>query len=205
MTTLEFWYEFASTYSYPAAWRIERLATAAGVKVAWRPLLLGPLFHKQQGLNDSPFNVVEVKGRYMWRDLERVCQAEMLPFRRPSQFPRRTLLAARLALVGAKRGWIAPFSRGVYAANFGQDRDIGDPAVLAKIVKEVGGDPVADFHDADSDAIKAELRANVAEAEAKGVFGAPSFYIPNAASPGGELFWGNDRLEQAVAWAAGAR
>jgi len=202
MATLEFWYEFASTYSYPAAWRIDRLAQAAGVKVVWRPLFLGPLFHKQQGMTDSPFNVVEVKGRYMWRDMERVCQAEMLPFRRPSAFPRRSLLALRLALVGRHRGWIANFSRAVYAANFGQDRDIGDPAVLALLVKEVGGDPVADFHEADSEATKAELRGNVAEAEAKGIFGAPSFYIPKADAPGGELFWGNDRLEQAVAWAA---
>lgn len=202
MTTLEFWYEFASTYSYPAAWRIDRLAGAAGVKVVWRPLLLGPLFQKQQAMSDSPFNLVEVKGRYMWRDMERVCQAEMLPFRRPSAFPRRSLLALRLALVGASRGWIANYSRAVFAANFGQDRDIGDPAVLAGIVKEAGGDPVEDFRAADTEAIKTELRANGAEAEAKGIFGAPSFYIPNLSSPGGELFWGNDRLEQAVAWAA---
>lgn len=201
MTTLEFWYEFASTYSYPAAWRIDRLAAAQGVKVVWRPLVLGPLFHKQQGMSDSPFNVVEVKGRYMWRDMERVCHAEMLPFRRPSVFPRRTLLAARLALVGAKRGWIANFSRAVYAANFGQDRDIGDPAVLSGLVAEVGGDPVPDFAEANSDEIKGRLRANVEEAEAKGLFGAPSFVIPNA-NGGHELFWGNDRLEQAVAWAA---
>ena len=202
MSTLEFWYEFASTYSYPAAWRIDRLAAAQGVKVVWRPLFLGPLFHKQQGLTDSPFNVVETKGRYMWRDMERVCQAEMLPFRRPSQFPRRSLLALRLALVGARQGWIADFSRGVYAANFGQDRDIGDPAVLAQIVKQVGGDPVADFALADSAEIKAELRANGEEAEAKGLFGAPSFVCTQAASDAYELFWGNDRLEQAVAWAA---
>ena len=202
MQTLEFWYEFASTYSYPAAWRVDRLAAAQGVKVVWRPFLLGPLLHKHQGMSDSPFNVVEVKGRYMWRDLERVCKQEMLPFRRPRLFPQRTLLAARLALVGAKRGWIADFSRGVYAANFGQDRDISDPAVLAQIVKEVGGDPVADFAEAASDAIKAELRANGEEAEAKGLFGSPSFVCLPPAGAGFELFWGNDRLEQAIAWAA---
>ena len=169
--------------------------------MVWRPLVLGPLFHKQQGMSDSPFNVVEVKGRYMWRDMERVCHGEMLPFRKPSVFPRRTLLAARLALVGAKRGWIANFSRAVYAANFGQDRDIGDPAVLSQLVAEVGGDPVPDFAEANSDEIKGQLRANVEEAEAKGLFGAPSFVIPGA-NGGYELFWGNDRLEQAVAWAA---
>jgi 2-hydroxychromene-2-carboxylate isomerase len=200
VSALEFWYEFASTYSYPAAWRIDRLAAAQGVKVVWRPFLVGPLFHKQQGLTDSPFNVVEAKGRYMWRDMERICQAEMLPFRRPRLFPQRTLLAARLALVGAKRGWIASFSRGVYAANFGQDKDISDPAVLSQIVKDVGGDPVADFAEAASDEIKAALRANGAEAEAKGLFGAPSFLVPRG--EGYELFWGNDRLEQAIAWAA---
>jgi 2-hydroxychromene-2-carboxylate isomerase len=200
VTTLEFWYEFASTYSYPAAWRIDRLAASKGVKVAWRPFLLGPLFHKQQGLTDSPFNVVEAKGRYMWRDMERICQAEMLPFRRPRVFPQRTLLAARLALVGSRHGWIANFSRGVYAANFGQDRDISDPAVLSQIVKDVGGDPVADFAEAAGEAIRAALRANCDEAEAKGLFGAPSFVVPRGESH--ELFWGNDRLEQAIAWAA---
>jgi 2-hydroxychromene-2-carboxylate isomerase len=200
--TLEFWYEFASTYSYPAAWRMDRLAAARGVKVAWRPFLLAPLFHKQQGLSDSPFNVVEAKGRYMWRDMERVCQHEMLPFRRPSVFPRRTLLAARLALVGAKRGWIANFSRGVYTANFGLNRDISDPAVLSQIVTEVGGDPVRDFAEAATDAIKTELRANCEEAEAKGLFGAPSFVCLGGPGGGTELFWGNDRLEQAIAWAA---
>ena len=68
---LQFWFEFASTYSYPAVMRIDKAAAARGVAVEWRPFLLGPLFHAQQGMKDSPFNVVPVKGSYMWRDLER--------------------------------------------------------------------------------------------------------------------------------------
>jgi 2-hydroxychromene-2-carboxylate isomerase len=199
---LEFWYEFTSTYSYPAAWRVDRLAAAQGVKVTWRPFLLGPLLNKQQGLSDSPFNLVAAKGRYMWRDLQRICQAEMLPFRRPKIFPRRTLLAARLALVGAQDGWIATFSRNVFAAYFSQDRDISDPAVLSQIVSQAGGDPVQAFHEAAGEPIKIQLRANCAEAEGKGLFGAPSFFCPEHEGPSGELFWGNDRLEQAIAWAA---
>jgi 2-hydroxychromene-2-carboxylate isomerase len=200
--TLEFWYEFASTYSYPAAWRVDRLAGAQGVRVIWRPFLLGPLLQRQQGLTDSPFNLVEAKGRYMWRDLERVCHQEMLPFRRPKIFPRRTLLAARLALVGAEQGWISGFSRGVFAAYFGQDRDISDPDVLSQIVLEAGGDPRADLAEAHGEPIKAALRASCHEAEHKGVFGAPSFVCIETGAASGELFWGNDRLEQAVAWAA---
>src|SRR5271170_1171962 len=203
MPTLEFWYDFASTYCYPAAWRVERMAAAKGVKVSWRPFLLAPLLHKQQGLTDTPFNLVPAKGRYMWRDLERVCQQAMLPFRRPRLFPRRSLLAARVALVGAKRGWIASYSRGVYAAYFGQDRDISDPAVLSQIIADAGGDPKLDLAEASSEPIKAELRANVEEAEAKGLFGSPSFVCPiGAGGGGGELFWGNDRLDQAITWAA---
>ena len=65
---LEFWYEFASTYSYPAAMGIEALAETAGVEVVWRPFLLGPIFG-EQGWNDSPFNIYPAKGRYMWRDM----------------------------------------------------------------------------------------------------------------------------------------
>jgi 2-hydroxychromene-2-carboxylate isomerase len=100
----EFWYEFASTYSYPAAMRIERLASAAGVAVRWRPFLLGPIF-KTYGWNDSPFNIFAAKGRYMWRDLERICAADGLPLKLPPvSFPQNGLKAARLALVGERAG-----------------------------------------------------------------------------------------------------
>ena len=78
MTTIDFWYEFASTYSYPAAMRIERRAKAEGVRMRWRPFLLGPIF-SSHGWNDSPFNIYPAKGRYMRRDLERICAKESLP------------------------------------------------------------------------------------------------------------------------------
>jgi 2-hydroxychromene-2-carboxylate isomerase len=78
---LEFWYDFASTYSYPAAMRVEREAAAAGLRVEWKPFLLGPIFSKLLGVDDSPFNTNPVRGRYMWRDLERLCAADAIPFR----------------------------------------------------------------------------------------------------------------------------
>ena len=94
---LQFWFEFASTYSYPAVMRIDK-AAARGISVEWRPFLLGPLFHAQQGMKDSPFNVVPVKGSYMWRDLERTCEKYGLPFRKPGRFPQNGLMAARITL-----------------------------------------------------------------------------------------------------------
>src|SRR5262249_60827422 len=95
MAPMEFWYEFASTYSYPAAMRIEAVAGARGLEVAWRPFLLGPLF-AEQGWRDSPFNIYPVKGRYMWRDLERTCRRLDLPVTRPKPVPQPSLLAAPL-------------------------------------------------------------------------------------------------------------
>jgi 2-hydroxychromene-2-carboxylate isomerase len=191
--TLDFWFEFASTYSYPAAARIEDVARAAGVRVTWRPFLLGPIFARQ-GWNDSPFNIYPEKGRYMWRDLERICARLALPFRHPSQFPRGGLLAARVACANAAEPWLPGFVRAVYDANFARDRDIAKPESLAEILSGLGL-PAADVLErAQSPASKERLRAQTDEAIRVGVFGAPTFVV------GGELFWGNDRLEDAVAW-----
>src|SRR5690606_19267059 len=127
---LEFWFEFASTYSYPAAMRIEERARAAGVPLRWKAFLLGPIF-AAQGWNDSPFNLYPVKSRYMWRDLERVCAALELPMRRPSRFPRNGLRAARIACWFEDEPWLPAFVRAVYDANFARDADIAEPQVLA--------------------------------------------------------------------------
>ena len=196
MTPLEFWFEFASTYSYPAAMRIEAVARDAGVPIAWRPFLLGPIF-AAQGWNDSPFNVHPAKGRYMWRDLERICVRHDLPLRRPSRFPRNGLLAARIALTGAGAPWGAPFVRAVYHANFAQDLDIADPGVVAPILTRLGQDAPAVLEAAQRACNKDALRQQTERAIALGIFGAPTFVS------GAELFWGNDRLEDALAWHRG--
>ncbi len=191
---LEFWFEFASTYSYPAAMRIGRQAAEAGVPLRWRPFLLGPIFARQ-GWNDSPFNLYPVKGRYMWRDLERICAREGLALARPARFPQNGLKAARLALASEAEGWMPDFVRAVYTANFAQARDIADDAVLAEILRGLGVDAAAAIAAANAPANKEGLKAQTDAAIARGVFGAPSFTI------GDELFWGNDRLEDAIAWA----
>jgi 2-hydroxychromene-2-carboxylate isomerase len=98
-TTIVFWFEFASTYSYPAAMRVDDVARQYGAAVVWRPFLLGPIF-RNQGWPDSPFNIYPVKGRYMWRDLERTCAGLRIPFQRPSQFQ----VVARVAVSGGASG-----------------------------------------------------------------------------------------------------
>jgi 2-hydroxychromene-2-carboxylate isomerase len=190
---LEFWFEFASTYSYPAAARIEAAARAAGVPLAWRPFLLGPVF-RAQGWNDSPFNLYPTKGRYMWRDMERICNAMELPLKRPTTFPRNGLLAARVACRFADEPWCPAFVRAVYRANFAEDRDIADPVVVSECIAGVGQPARDRMTEANTEASKQKLRAQTERALALGIFGAPTFVV------GDELFWGNDRLEAAIAW-----
>lgn len=191
---VEFWFEFASTYSYLSVMRIERAAEAAGVDIEWKPFLLGPVF-LALGWNDSPFNIYPPKGRYMWRDLERLAEKEGLPFRRPSRFPRNGLLAARVALVGVEEGWVAAFARAVMMANFAEDREIGEEAVIGAILGTLGLPAAEVIARAQADANKLALRCQTERAAELGLFGAPSFRV------GEELFWGNDRLEDALAWA----
>jgi 2-hydroxychromene-2-carboxylate isomerase len=195
MAEIEFWYEFGSTYSYPAAMRIEQLADAAGVALRWRPFLLGPIL-KEQGLNDSPFNIFAAKGRYMWRDLARICEAGGLALKLPPvRFPQNGLKAARLALIGETAGWTPAFTRAMFAANFAEQKDISDDATLRGTLSALGVDADAAFAAANAPENKGALKRQTEEAAARGLFGAPSFTI------GDELFWGNDRLEAALAFA----
>jgi 2-hydroxychromene-2-carboxylate isomerase len=198
MASAEFWYEFASTYSYPAALRVATLAEERGVNLIWRPFLLGPIF-AAQGWRASPFNIYPAKGRYMWRDLERTCKAMGVPLKRPEPFPQPSLLPARVALAldGAER---VDFSRRVFLAEFGQGSPIGDHATLAALLAACGVDPAATFERAQSEATKARLKAECARAVEIGVIGAPCLVTGD-----GEVFWGNDRLEQGLDWAASAR
>jgi 2-hydroxychromene-2-carboxylate isomerase len=194
---VDFWFDFASTYSYPAAMRITEAADRAGVAVRWRPFLLGPIF-KAQGWDTSPFSIYQAKGRYMWRDLERLCDGLDLPFRKPEPFPQNSLLAARIALAGLAAGaiWPEEFCIAVFRAQFGEGRRVDDPATLSAILTVFGVDAATALAAAQSDDNKARLRAETEEAQRLGIFGAPAFVTPD-----GELFWGNDRLDQALEWA----
>ena len=196
---LDFWFDFASTYSYPAAVRIGALAARADVRVRFRPFLLGPIF-KAQGWTTSPFNLYPEKGRYMWRDLERLCADLDVPFRRPDPFPQNSLLAARVALVALDHGWGEAFCVALFRAQFGDGRRIDDDGVLDDILVTLQVDPPPVLAAARSDANKTRLRAQTEEAQRLGLFGTPSFTTED-----GELFWGNDRLETAVQWAGGQR
>jgi 2-hydroxychromene-2-carboxylate isomerase len=193
---LTFWYEFASTYSYLSAMRVDDVAAESGIEVVWQPFLLGPIF-AAQGWPTSPFNIYPAKGAYMVRDIDRIAGVRGLPFAMPKTFPANSLKAARIALVGQAAGWIGAFSRAVYSAQFASQRDIADPSVLSEILDRMGLEPANVLAASEDTHIKEQLKKSTTAAKSLGIFGSPSFTAEDD-----ELFWGDDRLEQAVAWAA---
>ena len=192
---IECWFEFGSNYSYLSVMRIEQEAARRGVHVLWRPFLLGPIF-KSQGWENSPFVLQQAKGAYVWRDMPRQCRKYGLDWRQPSQFPRRTLLPMRVALLGEDQPWMAAYCRRIMRMNFAEDRQIDHPEAVSEAVMDLGLPAEALLREAQSDESKRRLRERTAEAQERGIFGAPMFFV------GGEMYWGNDRLDDALDAAA---
>jgi 2-hydroxychromene-2-carboxylate isomerase len=187
---ITFWFDFASTYSYIAAERL-RARGAVPPAVAWRPFLLGPIF-RGLGIEGSPNVATPQKAAYMWRDLERLAAKHGLDFQMPAPFPQHSVLACRVATAHAAAPWLPDFACGVFRAEFARGRDIKAPATLAAVLADLGVDAAAALAAAEAEETKAALRAATDEAGARGLFGAPSFTV------GDELFWGQDRLDDAL-------
>jgi 2-hydroxychromene-2-carboxylate isomerase len=192
---IEYWFDFASPYSYLSTLRIEALARERGVRVAWRPLLLGPIF-RSAGWDSSPFLQQPVKFAWMWTDLARQCARHGLPWRKPSQFPRNSLLPARIALANEDAPWIATFCTRVFELNFVHDAEMSDVAAMQGVLDALGlpaDDLIARSQSPDA---KQALREQTERAVQRGLFGAPSFFV------GDDLYWGNEQLEDALDAAA---
>ena len=187
----EFWFDFASTYSHLSVSRIEELTANEGIDIQWKPFLLGPTFNAQ-GWSTSPFNIYEKKGNYMWRDIERLSQKYNIPFSKPTEFPRNGILAARVAIAYEGERWIPEFTRRVFNANFAEDREISSQEVIGSILISLDLDASSILESATVQKNKDKLRAQTKLSADKGIFGAPTFVV------GEEIFWGNDRLEDAI-------
>jgi 2-hydroxychromene-2-carboxylate isomerase len=192
---MEFWFEFGSNYSYPSVMRVEGEAHRRGVRIVWKPFLLGPIL-RAMGFENSPFVLQKEKGAYVWQDMARQCRKYRLKWTKPTTFPRIGVLPVRVALLGAEQPWIGQFCGRVMELNFVHDQDINQPGQIAPILTELGLPAAELLNEAQSDATKARLRQQTGEARAKGIFGAPTFFV------GREMFWGNDRLDDALLYAS---
>jgi len=191
---IEFWFDFGSNYSYLSAMRIEAEARRHDIRIAWKPFLVGPIF-RVLGMENSPFVLQKEKGAYVQRDMVRQCAKYGIQWVQPTIFPRLGLLPLRVALLGAGQPWIGAFCRRVMQLNFVLDQDINQPDRIAPILEELGLAASRLLDRAQAEPTKIRLREQTEQARIRGVFGAPTFFV------GTEMFWGNDRLDDALLFA----
>lgn len=192
---MEFWFEFGSNYSYLSVMRIEDQAQKHGVRIIWKPFLLGPIF-RALGFENSPFVIQEEKGTYVWQDMVRQCRKYGLRWTKPTIFPRLGVLPLRVALLGADKPWIGAFCGRVMQLNFVLDQDINQADQITPILKDLGLPAEDILKEAQAEPTKKRLREQTDQARARGIFGAPTFFV------GSEMFWGNDRLDDALLFAS---
>lgn len=193
--TLEFWLDYGSTYTYLSVMRIEALAADHGIEVSWKPFFLYPIL-LEVGWREAPFTQMPAKGKYMWRDLERRAKLRGLPYSKPAVYPPNPLQTARVGFLAAQQGWCAEFSRKVFHGHFVDGCMIGDEQCLTQALGDLGRDPDGVLAAASTTRNKDALREQTEQAKSLGIFGSPSFIVD------GELFWGDDRLDDAIAWCA---
>ncbi len=187
-TTVEFFFDCGSPYSYLASTQIDAVAERTNAQVRWRPFLLGGVF-KASGSTQPEALSNMYKARYLFKDLQDWSRYYGLPrLVLPDNFPVDSLKADRLALVAEELGKLAPYTHTVFRAAFVDGRDVSDPNVLSDLLRRVDIDPQPAFARMLSPDIKERLRKNTDEAVVRGAFGAPTFFV------GTEMFFGNDRL-----------
>lgn len=191
--TVDFWFSIGSTYSYLTVMRLAEVETTSGVRFRWRPFNVRHVMVEQ---NNIPFKDKPVKTAYMWRDIERRAQHYGLSPKLPAPYPLPGLvLANQVAVLGAQEGWVADYTRATYRRWFEAGEPAGEEPNLSASLQDIGRDPGPTLEKAKAQPTVDALQAATKEAMDLGVFGAPSFTV------GQEVFWGDDRLEDAVRWA----
>jgi 2-hydroxychromene-2-carboxylate isomerase len=190
-TPIDFWFSIGSLYTYLSVMRLDRIEETQDVTFRWRPFSVRAIMIEM----DNRPATKPVKLAYLWRDLERRAGMNLLDFPKRPPYPLKNFdLANRIAVVGAAEGWCPDYARATYARWFGLGEEAGSEPNVSKSLKEIGQDPARVVALAQSDEIGRAYDAATAEARSLGIFGAPTFVTR------GEIFWGDDRLENAVRW-----
>jgi 2-hydroxychromene-2-carboxylate isomerase len=192
---IDFWFSIGSTYTYLSVMRLPEVERREGVRFEWRPFNVRKIMIE---MNNRPFVGKPAKEAYMWRDLERRAARYGLPIRVPPPYPLKELERAnRAAVLGAAEGWCRDYVRASYRRWMQEGLEPGIEPNLSASLSEAGQDPARVLPLIDAEAAQSALDAATDAARALGIFGAPTFAV------GREIFWGDERLEDALAWRSG--
>jgi 2-hydroxychromene-2-carboxylate isomerase len=189
---IDFWFTMGSTYSYLSVMRLAELERATGIRFQWRPFHLLVIL---QDMKHVPFADKPTKSAYMWRDIERRAAMYGLPASLPAPYPaQQSIMANLVAVVGMRQGWGIDFVQAAYRRWFQLGQETGSEPNVSESLRDIGQDPQAVLALANAADTKAALMAETAVAKDLGIFGSPTFAVDR------ELFWGDDRLEDAISW-----
>ena len=190
--SIEFFFTMGSTYSYLSVMRLDSVAQASGVAFTWRPFHLLTILNEMKHV---PFADKPAKMGYMWRDIERRASMYGLPVRVPAPYPaRQSVVANQIAVLGMREGWGQAFVKEAYRQWFQLGHETGSEPNVSASLRAIGQDPARVLARAAGEDVVAALAAETERAKTLGIFGSPTFVV------GGELFWGDDRLEDAISW-----
>jgi 2-hydroxychromene-2-carboxylate isomerase len=190
--SIDFWFSIGSTYSFLSVMRLQEVSETTGIAFTWRPFNVRAIMRE---MSNIPFADKPVKSSYMWRDIERRAAMYGLDARLPAPYPLKALeLANQVAVIGAQEGWCEAYTRAAYRLWFGQGQPAGIEPNLSASIRTAGEDPERVIAAASGPQGIEALAAQTDEARQLNIFGSPRF-VAN-----GELFWGDDRLDDAIAW-----
>ena len=188
---IEFFFDCSSPWTYLAFHNIQPMAAELGVDIAWRPILVGGVFNTvNPSVYASRDNPVPAKAAYMRKDLDDWARAAGLAIVFPPQvFPVNSVKAMRGCLLLEPAGKLVAFARAAFEAYWGEDEDISQDDVLARICARAGVDPAYLLAGLNEPAVKDRLRANTEELIRRGGFGSPTIFVDRS-----DMYFGNDRL-----------
>jgi len=190
---IDFWFSVGSTYTYLSVMRLERVSRETGIAFRYRPFDVRSIM---KAMNNAFLAGKPEKYAYMWRDIARRAAAYGIVANVPVPHPIQQLeIANRVGVLAAEEGWCEAYARVTYRRWFEQGQEPGSEPNLSDSLYEIGQDPARVVAWAQTEAADTALHAATAEARSLGIFGSPNFVVG-----GRELFWGDDRLDDAIVW-----
>jgi 2-hydroxychromene-2-carboxylate isomerase len=194
---IDFWFTMGSTYSFLSVMRLAEVERSTGITFRWRPFHLLVIL---QEMKHIPFADKPVKSAYMWRDIERRAAMYGIPAQLPAPYPaKQSVMANLVATVGMREGWGADFVRAAYRRWFQLGQETGSQPNVSGSLRDIEQNPARVLALAGSEEAKEALALETDTAKELGIFGSPTFAVDR------ELFWGDDRLKDAISWRQSGR
>ena len=194
MKSIDFWFSIGSTYTYLSVTRVDSISKSENVIFNWIPFSVRKIMMEMDNIPFTPPSK-KIKSDYMWRDIERRAQFYGLSPKLPAPYPLTQFdLANKIAILGMNEGWGINYVKNTYQRWFEERKEPATETNLSEIMEDMNLNKDEVLKKVNSPEIEAIYQKNTSNAFQSGGFGSPTFIYE------GEVFWGDDRLEDCIKW-----